>query len=912
MDEHTLDIRTKQLVDFFNIGNEPVDVVLGKITDYLQKYSDQRKKPSEIHGLDKWAQDVLDLQQKEYSDAERKILRKYFQGAEKDILEKAKSLLVSMIDGNRTVAIEEFLRQPFRDELKAHICQIIADRNLPDYKDSLINLYLKGTQKSSQAAFDCMRRLKDLSFYYPMKQLRPNRYKISNDDLNNTLNDFKQAHLEIQLTEGAFQVGNLTKIDSTVNISKLCEVLIGLDYDEQGLVCKNLRNNLGDSFEKIGKQLEKNYSAIGQITTKDYSSSLKRAIGDSLMIGGWKIAGGTESLIARNLASQKDIEYLERIFGTLDIKYRRKFLKSVLNPPKHIKDENSKKRLIWIYNQLKGKFKNDFGNFEKFIKWHVGNDDVDIKIETMLLLASLSREPEEDTIKGLKEFSQDDRYQKYHDRINAILPDDSLRLESEELEGLSNTALESKLSSILIKDSAPALKKATEALCGYLENIDGVRFQFVFKQVLSLIQKKPEKADNSSVDCFFETLVEILEKEAKKEKSFLKDYILTNNYFLESFCDRYPDSSEKLSEGVIAKIVKNCISIHPDANKSIGLALQLSSRGDKHRKFIWTEWADQVVSNKENLSQIIEQLTVDQKIQMFTNILIHISHLKNEVKKNEDRLIEVNESMQQHIVSEILPQLNRAKQRAGDQPLLTENYDKILGILSDYVKKETDGKNEKTESNQCDESLFGVDVTTSLIDLVNKVSSLSMTQRDHIVQTFVEGRYNNNKFDELLQEASDIPKLKLEWFTYRLIDFVLDQLPYADRLLKLFQDEKVLWNTTNKMLFRLHSEHQLALKQIRSSRDNKLKEIGRLIGEYLEKIEINLFGYYEMSESLAKMGLVRIFNKPGEIVSKDKLDLRRHKVLPSQKETGQYQVITLGLKLPSDETIREAFLESKN
>ena len=41
------------------------------------------------------------------------------------------------------------------------------------------------------------------------------------------------------------------------------------------------------------------------------------------------------------------------------------------------------------------------------------------------------------------------------------------------------------------------------------------------------------------------------------------------------------------------------------------------------------------------------------------------------------------------------------------------------------------------------------------------------------------------------------------------------------------------------------------------------------------------------------------------------VDVRQHKILPAQKETDQYQVITLGLKLPSGETVREAFLESK-
>ena len=911
MDEHTLNNRINQLIDSLDIGNRPVDIALRRITDYLQKYSDQRKKPSEIHGLDNWANDALGFEPKQYSNAERTILRKYFQHAEKEIIEKAKFLLELMIDERQTGAIKEFLRQLFKDELKAHICQIIADRNLSDYKVSLINLYLKGTQKSSQAAFDCMRSLKDITFYYPLKQLQPSRHKMRNDDLKIALNDFKEEHLEIRLAEDTFQGGDFEKIDNTPNISKFCEVLIGLDYPEQKLIFQKFKTRFKDQFVQIGKQLKHNYTAIGQIKAKDYTSSLKKAVGDSLMIGGWDVSADTESLMARNLASQKDIDYIDRIFDSLNVKYRHKFFKSVLNPPKHIKGEFSKKRLLWVYDQLRSKFKTDFEHFETFIKWHTGNEDIDIQIETMLLSASLSREPGEEFVRRLKEFSQDDHYQKYHDRINAILPTDSLWLERKELESLSYTALESKLFNILNKKSVPIQKTATENLCEYLKDIHDDRFEFVFEQILQLILNKLDKADNSTDDWFFKTLVSILVADLNTDESYRKDFILGNHFFLDFFCDHYPDRTEGLSEGFIARIVKNCFSIHASAKESMNLALQLSFKGKQHRKCVWAEWINQIVSNKDNLSQIIEPLYQDEKTHVYENVLMHISTLKNEVKKSKTLLIEVNESMQRRIGNEILPQLARAKQRAGDQPLLTENYDRILGILSDYVQKEPGGKMDRPESNLGDEPLFGIDATTSLSDLINKVSSMPMNQRDLIISVFIESKYRNNQFGKLLNEASGIPRPRQEWFTYRLIDFVLSELSGTGNLLQWFQDEKLLWNTTNKMLFRLHSEHQEALKQIRLSRNNKLKEIGQLIGEYLEKIEINLFGYYELSESLSKMGLERIFNKPGEIVTKEKVDMRRHKVLPSQKDTGQYQVITLGLKLPSDETVREAFLESK-
>ena len=76
MDENALETKTKRLMDSFDIGEESVDIALDKIIDYLQTFSDQRKKTSEKHGLDKWAHEKLGFEEKGYSDTERKILRK--------------------------------------------------------------------------------------------------------------------------------------------------------------------------------------------------------------------------------------------------------------------------------------------------------------------------------------------------------------------------------------------------------------------------------------------------------------------------------------------------------------------------------------------------------------------------------------------------------------------------------------------------------------------------------------------------------------------------------------------------------------------------------------------------------------------------------------------------------------------
>jgi hypothetical protein len=913
IDKNLLEIKHRELIESLNIGIDTAESELEKLISYLHQHSDQRRKPSEQHGLDKWAFDTLGLEKPEYTDEERKLLKQFYSQVENDIIKKSKFLLEILFQENRWTYIKGLFRRQLKDELKIHICNLIATESLSGFEESIINLYLKGTKKSSQAAFECMQSLKDIKFYYPLKQLKPSRYELNAENIEGVLREFKKGHLEIEFVEGHFLIEKYQAKISHFDIQKLCDVLIALSYLDQKSIYQQLRSNLQDHFNQIGRQLECNYSDIKQIKSKDYLSNLKKALGDSLMIGGWELKEETEFLLARNLASQKDLGYVEQIINSLDIKYRHQYFKSVLNPPKHIKGEFNKERLFWVYNQILSKFKSDFEKIANFIKWHLGNDDPEIKIETLLLIASIAGEPEKELAKSLTEFSQDDRFQKFHDRINLVLPDDSLMLDRKELSELSDAVLESKLSIILSKQSPSLFNNTIAILCDYLKEIKGDRFEFVFEQTIYL-SHNIRIEDNSAENIIFKTLVDILQQDKNIVLSFRKDFLLTNHYFLQLFCDHYPQHIDLIPKDFISNIFGNCFSIQTNTAQSIQLALKLSSKDPQYKNLLWGEWAKKFVLDRNKLIQVIDSLTPDETKDLFDNILVFISYLKKELLLSEDHLYRENERMQKLIASEILPKLERAKRRAGDQPLLTENYDMIIRILSDYTQKgpaKTLDIN-KTTIQKNEHSKKFADNGKSLVEIIEIASSIPLSERNKIIKDYLEERCRGNELDKLLHEINGIPSNRKEWFLYRLFDYVLDSLVYKDSLFQYFKtEEQDVWGIMNKMLYRLYTEHQEALKQIQLSRDNKLKEIGKAISEFLEKIEINLFGYYELSENLSKLGLKRIFNKPGEIVFLEDVDVKQHKVLPSQKEAKNYQVITLGLKLQTGETVREAFLESK-
>ena len=48
-----------------------------------------------------------------------------------------------MFDERKNDSIKVMLRRPLKDELRIHICQIIADKGLTGFEENIINLFLK-------------------------------------------------------------------------------------------------------------------------------------------------------------------------------------------------------------------------------------------------------------------------------------------------------------------------------------------------------------------------------------------------------------------------------------------------------------------------------------------------------------------------------------------------------------------------------------------------------------------------------------------------------------------------------------------------------------------------------------------------------------------------------------------------
>lgn len=169
IDKDVLEARYDELIESLNIGKGAAEDELEDLVNYLHKHSDQRRRPSEKHGLDLWAAEPLGLEKTEYTDADRKLLKKYFQKAENYVLEQSKLLLELLFEENRSDYIKELMRRPLKDELKVHICQLIGNERRSGFEESIISLYLRGTKSSSAAAFECMQSLMNIEFYYPIK-----------------------------------------------------------------------------------------------------------------------------------------------------------------------------------------------------------------------------------------------------------------------------------------------------------------------------------------------------------------------------------------------------------------------------------------------------------------------------------------------------------------------------------------------------------------------------------------------------------------------------------------------------------------------------------------------------------------------------------------------------------------------
>ena len=89
IDKKLLETKYKELIESLNIGIDTAEDELEKLISYFHQHSDQRRKPSEQHGLDIWAFEILGLEKTEYTVDERNVLKQFFLQVENHIIEKS-------------------------------------------------------------------------------------------------------------------------------------------------------------------------------------------------------------------------------------------------------------------------------------------------------------------------------------------------------------------------------------------------------------------------------------------------------------------------------------------------------------------------------------------------------------------------------------------------------------------------------------------------------------------------------------------------------------------------------------------------------------------------------------------------------------------------------------------------------
>lgn len=920
-DKEQIQIKSDTLVASLETSGTNIQEQIEKFIAYLQTYCDQRKKPSDSHGLDIWAHKALGLERKEYTDEERKLLRAQFHDVTQKVLAKTKTLLASLVTQDNTAYIKHLLSRPLKDEIKTFCCEIISQKRIAGIEESIITLYLKGTQKVSLAAFGCMKQAKNIVYYFPIKRLSPARLKLSADDKTAFLKELKREHSLIEVLENDGASEKLQQYVQDPNIvADMGHVVIALSYRKQKQLYAHIKENISeDIFILLGQELENKYAGITKPKSREYLSYLKKAIADSLLIGGWIVSEETEKILNRNLVQQADYDYLGSILEALAVRYRTKYFTAVLNPSKHIKGEKGKAKLFWVYHQIQTSFQHDYKQLERHIKWHLGNED-DVRIETLITIANLDDTPAEEIVTELQQVSQDDRFSEYHDRINSVLPDEALLLTNDELKTLSNEALKSKVDTILEKREDDILKKNVFVLCEYLEGVDDKRFELVIHQAHRILDTLATQSKPSPEKDLYASFKKILKTDASRA-TVRRRLILDHLPFLTYLRGGYPSSFKSVEDDDRNELLGNIILKEPDVCGAVRTAAELLGTTDKHTKHILFPLTKRIVSDQFSLLEIKDAFSEEERrvvVAHFLNFLSVLKSSRNKVIKESKR---ETARMKSVIVEEITPKLNKAKQRAGDQEILTESYEEIITALTAYAKQ-SPVVNDKGVSQpdltqlRDDPKAVTQDAETiqngSPKDVLLKAKAPD--QRERVFQELLVRAVKNDGIANLVDDLQDLPAPLMDWLLYRLLDYALSTPSLKDYLLSpnfLSTHEGKLLGTTNKMLYRLYSEYRKAIETKEQARENELREIGRLIIDHLEKIEINLFGYYELRTNLENIGLERILDRPGGIISKPDFDGNLYELLPSEKDADLYQAITLGMRVKNGAIIRRAYLATK-
>lgn len=923
IEKEVLEKKKEKLIQSLKAFDGRLEDHIDHFVNYLQHYTDQRKKPTEPHGLDVWAHEALGLEAKEYDEEQRKVLREIYSQVETFVLNETKIYIEKVIKTGEKQYVEDLLARQLKDELKVYFCEIIAREVVARFNDVVITLFLKGTRKVSIAALTCMKSLKHYHFYFPVKTLQPSRVAIALQDKEEAIKEITNSNPLISSFELSEDLSYWHDVLSNRNPEEIISVIIAIPYERQQKLLEYLDAEMHPLFENIGNEIEKIYGSIGLTKTGDYLNELKKALLSTMAIGQWKLTKQTEKAVIRHMLLEKDYTYLSSIVLHLNREYRDQYFTSILNPPKHVKSEYEKNRLLWVFNQIRQKFQDDFMEFERIIKWHIGNEDPQIKIETLLLLANMNPKADSDIAAQLKEASSDNQFVEYFDRINLALSGVSLAISYHDLQILSQDAISSKVSAAINKGHSAILQEYLKTISDFFakEMLLEKQASFLFSQLermMDLVSGQDKLELNKYV---FDTFNKILASGSDENISVKQDLILNNEAYIQYHVDSFPGLLQAFSEDLRCELIGRILYQRENIDDAVKLSVDLATRYKDWLENIFSKLTERIIKENINLADITRSTSE------VNNILIlfidYLSIVKRRLLNSQQELHSVNELMKKVIIGEIIPKLEKAQRRAGSHQIFTENYNNIIQVLSEYVSgppaedmsipKGEDRYGSILESNK-DLPITYTREDLKLSDTLMQINSLPPKRREAVFTEILDKK--SDDIDNFFNHAFEVlPSPMLSWLYYRILDYSLDKQSFKNKLVK--GDFKgfnysSIWSSVNQMLYRLHHNLQETIHQREIVKQNQLKEIGRLISDQIDKIEINLFGYHELRESLARIGLERVVNEPGKVIDRNDFDGILYESLPSDKQPRSFQVITLGLKIKNGELIKRAYLEPKD
>lgn len=925
LDKEALGMKKRKLIESLSNEGMSLEDGIDRLIGYLHRYTDQRKKRTEPHGLDVWAHKGLGLERTEYTEDERKTLREYFNQTESFALNRARSLIEEALREGKTLFIKELVTRPLKDELKSHFCEIVGRDNLSGFEEDVITLYLKGTQKVSSAALVCMKRSGHPRYYFPIRKLKPSRSMISPEEKEAAISQIKEHHPFIHFWETSEDLDLWDKVfEGKCETKSTAHLLVALPYDRQKAVSEYLKRAKKELFSEVGERLHELYLGLGQSKGGDYLNDLKKAILNTLGIGGWTVKKSIQKAVTRSLLLARDYGQLGYLIEYTDKAYRRQFFKSVLNPPKHVKDETGKLRLLWVLDRIDSQFREDFVDFERYVKWHLGNEDKRVKIEALLLLAKAAPERDPQVIAKLKEASLDREYQEYFERINTTLSAEDLAVDYEEIKRSGKDSLTAKVSACIARGLQPVLRRNLKTFCAFFSNemLSEDVEAFVFEEIHRIFDAIDDKGHDDGRREVFESFRGILSRSREQDISKKRELILGMEEYVRFEIDSFPAANSIFPRGIVKEIVRRGILGQQDIEGAIRLSIRLNAEDCQFFEDIFAVLTERIIKEKASVADILGGF--QNRGEYIRPFMQYLSVLKENLSAAQEGLSNVSESMKNVVVDDILPKLKKAMTRAGGRQIFTEAYSTLTDILRDYsvatgLSDNVQMSREEVRKRVTPYGEKHADVETpdgpsSFADMLKRMNVVEAKAREEMLSLLMDkGLFDVNWLRS--DEVRNLPAPALDWLYYRLLDHSSDRQALRERLLTeefLECSGEKLCRAINQMLYRLHHELDRTVVEITYSKENQLRRIGRLIAEHLERIEIGLFGYYELRQSLSRVGLERVVGEVGAIIPASEFDPDLHEVLPAERAPASFQSISLGLRLKNGEVIRRAYLEPED